>query len=163
MLAKAAGFFHANDVTFAEVCGDVEPAFTEWFGNQLLADCVVKRTSSPRQNNTADTNTSANSSTARYSNTMDDPAKRAAIMNFPLPASSASSSQSPSSASSSSVAGKTLSSQYNAMMMKRGKKTFPKACEGAAKCKNVLCEHKFVPVGALTQSFGGGGGGGGEP
>ena len=26
MLAKAAGFFHANDVTFAEVCGDVEPA-----------------------------------------------------------------------------------------------------------------------------------------
>lgn len=149
-------YFHANGISFGDPSSI---SFDDWFGNLLAqntADMLQARSASASTGN----NNSNDVAETKTDSTMDDPAKRAAIMNFALPTPSSSSSQSSSasSTSSSSIAGKTLSSQYNAMMTKRGKKTFPKACEGAAKCKNVLCEHKYAPIGALTQSFGGVGG-----
>ncbi|KAL5322080.1 hypothetical protein ACEPPN_010049 [Leptodophora sp. 'Broadleaf-Isolate-01'] len=71
-----------------------------------------------------------------------DASKRAAIMSF--------AGTSPSPTASNTDTRPSLTSQYNAMTTKRGKRFFPKACEGAAKCKNLLCEHKFAPIGALT-------------
>ncbi|KAG4439961.1 hypothetical protein IFR05_004535 [Cadophora sp. M221] len=72
-----------------------------------------------------------------------DASKRAAIMSF-----ASTSSTSPSNADTDTRP--SLTSQFNAMTTKRGKRFFPKACEGPANCKNLLCEHQFTPVGALT-------------
>ncbi|KAL2071846.1 hypothetical protein VTL71DRAFT_13081 [Oculimacula yallundae] len=57
----------------------------------------------------------------------------------------------PSSTNSNTDTRVSLASQYNAMTKKKGKKTFQRPCAGAAKCKNVLCNHVYAPVGALTR------------
>ncbi|KAH7350630.1 hypothetical protein BKA65DRAFT_476009 [Rhexocercosporidium sp. MPI-PUGE-AT-0058] len=77
-----------------------------------------------------------------------DSSKRAAIMSFMAP--HLPSPSTPQGKGKEIDTRPSLVSQYNAMTVKRGKITLPKACEGAGKCKNVLCDHIFAPVEALS-------------